>query len=81
MVEGLEAIGKMLVLGGLAMTTVGGILWASARLPILRDLPGTIRIDRPGFSCVVPVLASIILSVLLTVVLNLIVRLIQRGLR
>jgi hypothetical protein len=77
--EGLEAVGKMLVFGGLAMTTVGGILWASARLPFLRDLPGTIRIERPGFSCVVPVLVSIVLSALLTIVLNLIVRLIQRG--
>ena len=77
--EGLEAVGKMLVLGGLGMSAIGGILWAVARLPGLKDLPGTIRIERPGFSCVVPVLASIILSVLLTVVLNLLVRLIQRG--
>ena len=77
--EGLEAVGRMLIFGGLTMTAVGGILWAAARLPGLGDLPGTIRIERPGFSCVVPVLASIILSVLLTVVLNLIVRLIQRG--
>ncbi|MGD1995398.1 MAG: DUF2905 domain-containing protein [Anaerolineae bacterium] len=77
--EGLEFLGKMLVFGGLTMTAVGGLLWLLARLPGLEHLPGTIRIERPGFTCVVPLLASILLSILLTVVLNVIVRLIQRG--
>lgn len=75
--EGLELAGKMLVFGGLTMTVAGGLLWLLARVPGLDRLPGTIRIERPGFSCVVPILASIVLSVLLTVVLNLVVQLLQ----
>lgn len=76
--EGLELAGKMLVLGGLTMTVVGGGLWLLARLPGLAQLPGTIRIERPGFTCIVPVLASLVLSILLTVVLNLILRFLNR---
>ena len=77
---GLELAGKALVVGGLVMAVTGGLLWALARLPGPSNLPGTIRIERPGFTCAVPILASILLSVLLTVVLNLVVRLLlHRG--
>jgi hypothetical protein len=77
---GLELAGKMLVAGGLTMAIVGGLLWLLARLPGLERLPGTVRIERPGFTFVVPVLASIVLSVLLTVILNIVVRLfLHRG--
>jgi hypothetical protein len=41
------------------------------------DFPGTLRIERPGFTCVVPILGSIILSLLLTIILNIIVRLLK----
>ncbi len=76
--EGLEWAGKLLILGGITMVVVGGLLWLLARLPGLGEFPGTIRIERPGFTCVVPVLASILLSILLTVVLNIVVRLLNR---
>jgi len=76
----LELAGKALAMGGLVMAVTGGLLWALARLHGLSDLPGTIRIERPGFTCAVPILASILLSVMLTVVLNLVVRLLlHRG--
>lgn len=76
--QGLGWAGKVLIIGGLVVAAVGGLLWLLARLPGLRELPGTIRIERPGFTCVVPILASIILSIVLTIVLNLIVRLFNR---
>lgn len=76
--EGLEWAGKLLVLGGIVMAAIGGLLWLLARLPGLGQLPGTIRIERPGFTCIVPLLASIVLSILLTVVLNIVVRLLNR---
>jgi hypothetical protein len=68
----------MLVIGGVVMTVVGGLLWILARVPGLRELPGTLRVERPGFTCVVPILASLILSLLLTVLVNLVVRLLNR---
>jgi hypothetical protein len=76
--EGLESIGRMLIIGGLTMAAVGGVLLLLARIPGLDELPGTIRIERPGFSCIFPLLASIILSVLLTIVLNVIARLLGK---
>ncbi len=60
------------------MAALGGLLWLLARIPGLERFPGTIRIERPGFTCVFPLLASILLSVLLTIVLNIVVRLLNR---
>lgn len=77
--EGMEAAGKFLILGGVVMVVVGGLVWLLARIPGLDRMPGTVRIERPGFTCVFPLLASVILSILLTVVLNLIIRLLQGG--
>jgi len=78
-VAGLELIGRVMVAGGLAMAAIGGLLWLLARISGLDQLPGTVRVERPGFSCSIPILASILLSVLLTIVLNLIARLLNRG--
>lgn len=76
--EGLEWAGRMLLIGGLTMTAIGGLLLLLARIPGLDELPGTIRIERPGFSCVFPLLASIVLSILLTIILNVVARLLNR---
>ncbi|MBN1956489.1 MAG: DUF2905 domain-containing protein [Anaerolineae bacterium] len=76
--EGLEWIGRVMVIGGLATAVVGGMLWLLSRIPGLQQLPGTVRIESRGVTCLVPILASILLSVLLTVVLNVIVRLLNR---
>jgi len=76
--EGLAWLGKLLVFGGLTLAVVGALLWLAARLPWLERLPGTLRIERTGFICVIPILASIILSVVLTVILNVIARFLNR---
>jgi hypothetical protein len=75
---GLDWLGKTLLIGGLTIALVGGLLLLLARSPGLERLPGTIRIERPGFSCVIPLLTSIVLSILLTIVLNIVVRLLGR---
>jgi len=49
-----------------------------SKVPFLGRLPGDVRIERPGFTCLVPLASSIILSILLTIVLNVIVRIINR---
>lgn len=73
---GFEAIGRWLVIGGIGLAVLGGIIWLAARLfPNLDQFPGTIRIQGAGFTCVFPLLASIILSILLTILLNVIARL------
>lgn len=63
---------------GVALACTGGLLWLISKVPGLEKLPGTIKITGSGFTCLIPLLASIILSLVLTVVLNLIVRLVNR---
>lgn len=73
--QSFEVIGRWLMFLGIGLVVVGGIFWLMGRLPALQNLPGTIKIEREGFTCVFLLAASILLSILLTVVLNIIARL------
>lgn len=75
--NGMEWLGKWMVFLGLVLAAFGGLIWLMGRFAGMGDFPGTLRIERPGFTCVVPVLGSIILSLLLTIILNIIVRLLK----
>jgi len=74
----LETIARYLVLAGLVTAAAGGLLWLGARFLNLKNLPGTIRIETGGLTCIIPLLGSIVLSIVLTLVLNLIIRLFNR---
>ena len=74
----LETIGKLLLIVGGTLALLGGLLWLISKVPFLGHLPGDIRIEKPGFTCLVPLASSIILSIVLTIVLNIILRLINR---
>ena len=76
--NGLSVIGKWLMIAGAVMFLLGGLAWLLSKVPFLGRLPGDVRIERPGFTCLVPLASSIILSILLTIVLNVIVRIINR---
>lgn len=73
-----ETIGKVVAGIGAALVVVGGIVWLLGKVPFVGRLPGDIRIERPGFSCFVPVASSILLSIVLTILLNVIGRLLSR---
>jgi hypothetical protein len=56
-------IGKLLVGLGLVLTVVGLIVWfASDKLTWLGNLPGDIKIERPGFRFYMPITTMILLS-------------------
>jgi len=74
----LQTVGRWLVIGGVALTVVGGLVWLLGRFTKLQDLPGTVKVEVPGLTCVIPLLGSIVLSILLTVILNLLLRGINR---
>ncbi len=74
----METMGRWLVIFGIAVAIVGGLIWLAGKFLGNQQIPGTLRIDLPGGTCVIPLLASIVLSILLTVVLNLIARLINK---
>ncbi|MBI4671875.1 MAG: DUF2905 domain-containing protein [Chloroflexi bacterium] len=65
---------KLLIVLGIGLVLAGVIWWGLSRLFGGEQLPGTFTFQRGGFTCIVPVVASIILSIVLTVVLNLILR-------
>jgi hypothetical protein len=71
-------IGKLLMIAGVVLIVLGGLIWLLSKANLLGRLPGDIRIERPGFTCLVPLASSIILSILLTILLNVIVRLLKR---
>jgi hypothetical protein len=73
----LESIGKLLLAVGGGLVLLGGLLWLISKIPFLGHLPGDIRIERPGVTCLIPLASSIILSIVLTIVLNIILRLIN----
>lgn len=76
---GLDVIGRWLILFGIGIAVIGGIVWLVGRaFPNLSQFPGTIRIGGSGFTCVFPLLASIILSIVLTILLNVIARFMNR---
>ena len=74
----LETVGKLLLVAGGVMVVLGGLLWLLSKVPFLGHLPGDIRIERPRFTCLIPLASSIILSIVLTLVLNIIARLLKR---
>ena len=71
-----QSLGKILLVVGIVIVVIGGLLVLFGRS--FGGFPGTLRIEGQGFSCVVPILASILLSIVLTIVLNLVIRLINR---
>lgn len=75
--NGMEWLGKWMVFLGLVLAAIGGLIWLMGRFAGMGEFPGTLRIERPGFTCVVPILGCIILSLLLTIILNIIVRLLK----
>jgi hypothetical protein len=74
----MEPLGRLLIVVGAVLLLLGLLVVLAGRLPWLGRLPGDIRIERDGFSCMVPVATSLILSLLLTIVLNVVIRLFRR---
>jgi hypothetical protein len=72
--ENFPMMGRWLMAVGLGIALLGGLIWLLGKIPALRNLPGTIKLEGSGFTCVFPILASIVLSILLTIVLNIIAR-------
>jgi len=76
-VNGLETTGKSLVIIGGVLILLGGLLWLVSKVSFLGHLPGDIRIERPGFTCLIPLGSSILISVALTVLLNIVIQIVR----
>jgi hypothetical protein len=73
-VDGLEPIGRSLLLIGLVVAAIGLVLIVSPRVPLLGKLPGDITIQRDGVTVVIPIATMLVVSLVLTIVLNVIGR-------
>ncbi len=68
-------VSKGIIILGAILLVLGGGLYLLGKFDIpLGRLPGDIRIERDNFTCVFPLVTSIILSILLTLGLNLLAR-------
>jgi hypothetical protein len=70
--------GRWLIIIGITMVVVGAIIVLFGKFGGIKELPGTIRFEGNGVSCVIPLLGSIVVSILLTLVLNIILRIFYR---
>jgi hypothetical protein len=72
--EGVDGLGRLLVIGGVVLAVVGLILIVAPNIPFLGRLPGDIRIDTDNVKVFVPLGTMLLLSLVLTIVLNLLNR-------
>jgi hypothetical protein len=75
----LSTIARWLMILGLFILGMGALLWIAGRLNLpIGKLPGDIRFQAKGVTCIFPLATSILLSILLTLILNLVFRLLNR---
>jgi hypothetical protein len=71
----LSALGKMLLLVGIALALVGAALMLAPRIPWLGRLPGDLRIQGERSTFYIPLATCILLSAVLSAVLYVVSRL------
>jgi hypothetical protein len=66
--DGIQHIGKFLIIMGVVIAAIGGLLMFSGKIPWLGRLPGDIVIQRKNFTFYFPLATSILISILLTII-------------
>jgi hypothetical protein len=73
-VDGLEGIGRLLLIGGVTLAVLGVILILAPDIPFIGQLPGDIRIETENVRIYIPLGTMLIVSLILTLLLNLLNR-------
>ena len=74
----MQALGRMHLILGAVVITIGLLLVSGAKIPFLGRLPGDIRVERENFSCSFPIITSLLVSVILTLILSAVAGLLNR---
>ena len=72
--EGLEGVGRLLLIGGVILAILGIIMIAAPNLPFIGRLPGDIRFESENVRVYLPIGTMIVVSLILTLLLNLLNR-------
>jgi hypothetical protein len=73
-VEGIEPLGRALIVIGLVIAAVGAVMVFGSRIPVLGHLPGDIVIHRDSVTIFIPLGTMLVVSVVASVVISLIGR-------
>ena len=79
----MEALGRWLMVIGVAVALVGVVVFLLSKVPFLDQLgrlPGDIVYESPNkrVSVFVPIVSSVLISLILTIVLNIILRILRK---
>jgi len=74
----LNHLSRWLIYFGTSLVVFGFIIWLFSKFLPIKNIPGTLKIEMGGLTCIFPILASIVMSVILTIVINIILRLINK---
>jgi hypothetical protein len=72
--DGLEALGRSLIVLGVVLAALGAVFVLGPRLPLIGQLPGDIVIHREGVTIYIPITSMILISIVASVVLGLLGR-------
>jgi hypothetical protein len=68
--DGVDGIGRLLIIGGVVLAVVGVVLVLAPNIPFLGRLPGDIRFQTDNVTVFIPLGTMLLVSVVLTVILN-----------
>jgi len=75
----LMSIARILAIFGIAVLVTAGILYLIAHFELpLGNLPGDLVLKRENFTCMIPLVSSLIVSVVLTLLINLILSIFRK---
>ena len=72
--DGPEALGRVLIVGGIVVAILGVVIVLAPNLPLLGRLPGDIRYENENVRILIPFGTMILVSIVATIILNLIGR-------
>jgi len=73
-VDGIEPLGRALIVIGLVIAVVGAVMVFGSRIPVLGHLPGDIVIHRDNLTIFIPLGTMLVVSVVASVIISLLGR-------
>jgi len=66
--DGVQYMGKFLIISGIIVIAIGGLLLLSGKIPWLGRLPGDIMIQKKNFTFYFPLATGLLLSLILSLI-------------